>query len=185
MVIDEKAVFVATLALPDAKAREAYLQEACSGHPELLDRLRELLSAHEESQGPLDRPPAALGAAIDATHPESPGTTIGPYKLLELIGEGGMGAVWMAEQREPVRKVALKIIKAGMDTCQVVARFEAERQALALMDHPNIAKVFDGDVWTAGRPFFRHGAGQGRANHQVLRRASPDAADDVPTSQIG
>jgi tetratricopeptide (TPR) repeat protein/serine/threonine protein kinase len=86
---------------------------------------------------------------------EGPGATIGPYKLLELIGEGGMGAVWMAEQREPVqRKVALKIIKAGMDTRQVVARFEAERQALALMDHPNIATVFDGGTTSSGRPYF-------------------------------
>jgi serine/threonine protein kinase/WD40 repeat protein len=86
---------------------------------------------------------------------EGPGTVIGPYKLLELIGEGGMGAVWMAEQREPLqRKVALKIIKAGMDSHQVVARFEAERQALALMDHPNIAKVFDGGTTAGSRPYF-------------------------------
>src|SRR5262249_48468207 len=86
---------------------------------------------------------------------EQPGTVIGRYKLLQKIGEGGMGVVYMAEQREPVvRKVALKIIKAGMDTRQVVARFEAERQALALMDHPNIAKVFDGGATESGRPYF-------------------------------
>jgi len=86
---------------------------------------------------------------------EGPGTRIGPDKLLQLIGEDGMGSVWMAEQREPVRRrVALKVIKAGMDSGQVVARFEAERQALALMDHPNIARVFDGCTTDAGRPFF-------------------------------
>ena len=100
----------------------------------------------------------------------------GRYKLLEEIGEGGMGTVWMAEQTEPVqRQVAVKLIKPGMDTRQVLARFEAERQALALMDHPNIAKVLDAGT-TDDRPaVLRHGAGQGRADHQVLRRAPADA----------
>ena len=94
---------------------------------------------------PFDQPPII----------EQPGSTIGPYKLLEQIGEGGMGTVFMAEQSQPVRrKVALKIIKPGMDTKQVIARFEAERQALALMDHPNIAKVHDGGTTEAGRPYF-------------------------------
>src|SRR5262245_26191100 len=116
MVIDEKAVFVAALALPDAEKREAYLQEACSGHPALLARLRELLSAHEGSQGPLDRGPAP-GVTVGASPAEVPGIIIGPYKLLEQIGEGGMGAVWMAQQTEPVKRlVALKLIKAGMDS---------------------------------------------------------------------
>ena len=87
--------------------------------------------------------------------PESPGTVIGPYKLLEQIGEGGMGVVYVAEQTQPVRrKVALKIIKPGMDTKQVIARFEAERQALAMMDHPNIAKVLDAGATETGRPYF-------------------------------
>ena len=86
---------------------------------------------------------------------EEPGTRIGPYKLLQLIGEGGMGVVYMAEQDKPIRRrVALKVIKAGMDTDQVVARFEAERQALALMDHPNIARVLDAGATESGRPFF-------------------------------
>src|SRR5262245_26669760 len=155
MVIDEKAVFVAALALPNAEEREAYLQEACSGHPELLARLRELLSAHEESQGPLDRGPAAPGVTVSASPAETPGAVVGPYKLLEVIGEGGMGTVWMAQQTEPVKRVvALKLIKAGMDSRQVIARFEAERQALALMDHVNIARVLDGGTTSAGRPYF-------------------------------
>src|SRR5947209_9814914 len=155
MVIDEKAIFVAALALPDAREREAYLQEACAGHPELLGRLRELLSAHGESQGPLDRRPAALGVTVDAAHTECPGAVIGPYKLLQKIGEGGMGTVWMAEQTHPVqRRVAVKVIKAGLDSRQVIARFEAERQALALMDHPNIAKVLDAGATEQGRPYF-------------------------------
>ena len=86
---------------------------------------------------------------------EQPGERIGPYKLLQIIGEGGMGSVWMAEQEEPVRhRVALKVIKLGMDTKQFIGRFEAERQALASMDHPNIAKVLDAGATEQGRPFF-------------------------------
>src|SRR5436305_7577583 len=104
MVIDEKAVFVAALALPGAKERETYLQAACAGHPELLGRLRELLSAHEESQGPLDRRPAGQGATVDAARTEAPGTVIGPYKLLQQIGEGGMGTVYMDEQSQTIRR---------------------------------------------------------------------------------
>src|SRR5262245_15628172 len=155
MVIDEKDVFVAALARPAGEGREAYLRASCADHPELLGRVRELLSAHEGSHGPLDRGPAPLGVTVDVAHPESPGSVIGPYKLLEQIGEGGFGVVFMAEQTQPVRrKVALKILKPGMDTRQVVARFEAERQALAIMDHPNIAKVFDGGATPSGRPYF-------------------------------
>ena len=107
---------------------------------------------------------------------KSPGTVIGPYKLLEQIGEGGMGTVWMAQQTEPVKRlVAVKLIKAGMDSRQVIARFEAERQALALMDHPNIAKVLDAGATPERPAVLRHGAGQGRADHPVLRRAAADA----------
>src|SRR2546421_816583 len=155
MVIDEKAVFVAALELPDAKGREAYLQQACAGHPDLLGRLRELLSAHEESQGPLDRRLLALGVTVDETPSERPGTAIGPYMLMEEIGAGGFGLVFVAEQQQPVRrKVALKVIKPGMDSREVIARFEAERQALALMDHPNIARVFEAGATPSGRPYF-------------------------------
>jgi serine/threonine protein kinase/WD40 repeat protein len=156
-------VFVAAVKLPPDRW-EAFLGEACAGNDGLRRQVSDLLREHQQAGSFLDQPAAHVGATGEfdpgangaaAAVQECPGTTIGPYRLLELIGEGGMGAVWMAEQREPVqRKVALKIIKAGMDTRQVVARFEAERQALALMDHPHIAKVFDGGTTAGGRPYF-------------------------------
>jgi eukaryotic-like serine/threonine-protein kinase len=155
MALDEKDVFLAALALPDGEGREAYLQAACAGHPALLGHVRGLLSVYQGSQGPLDRGPAVLGITADAAPPEGPSSVLGPYKLVEPIGEGGMGTVWMAQQTEPVKRVvALKLIKAGMDSKQVLARFEAERQALALMDHPHIAKVLDAGTTGAGRPYF-------------------------------
>lgn len=108
---------------------------------------------------PSTPPPAARGGGS-----ERPGDFIGPYKLLEVIGEGGFGTVWLAERREPmVQRVALKIIKPGMDSKAVLARFEQERQALAVMDHPNVAKVFDGGVTPAGRPYFVMEHVQGQA----------------------
>ena len=101
------------------------------------------------------QPSPTRDATVDQLLVERPGTIVGPYKLMEQIGEGGMGVVYVAEQHSPVRrKVALKVIKPGMDTRQVIARFEAERQALAMMDHPNIAKIFDGGVTESGRPYF-------------------------------
>jgi serine/threonine protein kinase/WD40 repeat protein len=129
--------------------REAYLNEACGGNAALRGRVGALLAAYDADEslhevgadGPMDL--------------EGPGSVIGPYRLLERIGEGGFGVVWAAEQKDPVRRrVALKIIKLGMDTKEVVARFEAERQALALMDHPNIAKVLDAGATRTGRPYF-------------------------------
>src|SRR5213076_2931203 len=103
----------------------------------------------------MEEPAAARSATVVLPISEGPGTVIGRYKLLEKLGEGGFGAVYVAEQKEPVkRRVALKIIKLGMDTRQVIARFEAERQALAMMDHPNIAKVFDAGATETGRPYF-------------------------------
>ena len=120
---------------------DAYLAEACGADDELRRQVAHLLQVHHEAGSFLDRPAEVL-AATAAFQGETPGTAIGPYKLLEQIGEGGMGTVWMAQQTEPVKRlVALKLIKAGMDSKQVLARFEAERQALALMDHPNIARV--------------------------------------------
>src|SRR6266436_398316 len=114
----------------------------------------ETLPPGQQDQGEL--PPEGKGTiAISLAESEKPGDTIDRYKLLEKIGEGGFGVVYVAEQKEPVkRRVALKIIKLGMDTRQVVARFEAERQALAMMDHPNIAKVFDAGATETGRPYF-------------------------------
>lgn len=137
--------------------RDAYLVEACGSNAALRSRVEELLRSHRDDTF-LEEPAAelsetVLSAAVALT--EGPGTVIGRYKLLQQIGEGGMGVVYMAEQDQPVRRrVALKIIKVGMDTRTVVARFEAERQALALMDHPSIAKVFDAGATETGRPYF-------------------------------
>ena len=150
---DLDEIFHAAIERATASERQAYLDGACSGNSSLRSRAEALLAAHDEATGFLEQPlvtPAAekpLGAA--------PGSHIGPYKLLQEIGEGGMGVVFMAEQERPVRrKVALKIIKLGMDTKQVIARFEAERQALALMAHPNIASVLDAGATESGRPYF-------------------------------
>jgi non-specific serine/threonine protein kinase/serine/threonine-protein kinase len=137
--------------------RGAYLERECADDLVLRERVDDLLRAHDRAEHLLDQPAVAVGGPtagyVQAT--ERPGTIVGPYKLLQLIGEGGFGAVYLAEQTEPVRRmVALKVLKPGMDTRQVVARFEAERQALALMDHPNIAKVLDADVTAEGRPYF-------------------------------
>jgi tetratricopeptide (TPR) repeat protein/tRNA A-37 threonylcarbamoyl transferase component Bud32 len=150
----EEAIFQAALEKPTRQERVAYVEGALAGDEALRQRVLELLASHDASRGPLDMPPTALGATIDGFS-ERPGSQIGPYKLLQQIGEGGMGVVYLAEQLEPVkRRVALKIIKPGMDTRQVIARFEAERQALSLMDHPNIAKVLDAGTTESGRPYF-------------------------------
>src|SRR5262245_46121049 len=128
----------------DDEARRAYLLEHCGDDAALRERLENLLRAHESADVMLADPtlgPGAIGTAPDIA---VIGQRVGPYQLLEKLGEGGFGAVYLAEQREPVqRKVALKVIKPGMDTRQVIARFEAERQALARMDHPHIARVLD------------------------------------------
>ena len=151
----EKSIFVAALEKASPAERAAYLDEACGGDPRLRAEVEALRAAHDRL-GELapDHGARAPGATADESAvAEGPGTRIGPYKLLEQIGEGGMGVVWMAEQQEQVRRmVALKIIKAGMDSAQVVARFEAERQALALMDHPNIAKVLDAGTTGVSEP---------------------------------
>jgi WD40 repeat protein/serine/threonine protein kinase len=139
----------------DSGKRAEFLRKECAGDADLHHRLKVLLHAHEDPGSFLQAPAAALEATVDDQITERPGTIIGPYKLMEQIGEGGMGLVFVAEQEHPVRrKVALKVIKPGMDTRQVIARFEAERQALALMDHPNIAKVLDGGETVSGRPYF-------------------------------
>ena len=140
---------------PDSAKRAAYLDDACGNDASLRKEIEDLFSPRS-GRGELPGiPSAGVAATLDQPITERPGTVIGRYKLLEQIGEGGFGVVFMAEQQEPVRrKVALKIIKPGMDTKEVIARFEAERQALAMMDHPNIAKVLDAGATESGRPYF-------------------------------
>src|SRR5437773_1035681 len=152
----EETIFAAAMALPPEE-RAACLDQACGGDAALRHRVEVLLNAHpagaylEESAAPVTAHTLQVSPPIS----ERPGDNIGRYKLLQQIGEGGCGVVYMAEQTQPVqRRVALKIIKLGMDTKQVIARFESERQALAPIDHPNIAKVLDGGATQAGRPYF-------------------------------
>src|SRR5277367_4159640 len=152
----EIEVFNVALELP-AGERSAYLDRACAGDAALRRRVEELLKANEVScailEGSAPVPPGDLRSS--PVPAEKPGDRIGRYKLLQQIGEGGCGVVYMAEQEEPVRRrVALKVIKLGMDPKSVIARFEAERQALALIDHPNIAKVLEAGATDAGRPYF-------------------------------
>ena len=151
-------LFAAALEMP-ADARDAFLKGACLGDPALRQRVESLLAAHLKPDEPSGNGAAAVASTLKLALPEpadeAVGKTIGRYKILEKVGEGGCGVVYVAEQTEPVRRrVALKVIKLGMDTKQVVARFEAERQALAMMDHPNIARVLDAGTTELGRPYF-------------------------------
>ncbi len=155
----EKGIYYEAIAIQDPQRRADYLVAACRDDAELFSRVQSLLDADDAAGSFLERSP--LDSVLDSpmSTADSPsiaeGSTIGRYKLLEQIGEGGFGVVYMAEQREPiVRRVALKVIREGMDTKQVIARFEAERQALALMDHPNIARVLDAGEAENGQPFF-------------------------------
>jgi eukaryotic-like serine/threonine-protein kinase len=151
----ERDIFIGAIQREGGAARRTFLEEACGGDAELRRRVEGLLEAGERAGGFLESPPPDLAATTDYPLSEGPGTVIGQYKLLERIGEGGFGVVFLAEQSRPLRRrVALKLIKPGMDSAQVLARFEAERQALALMDHPNIAQVFDGGATASGRPYF-------------------------------
>jgi serine/threonine protein kinase len=152
--VDE--IFFAARERANLADRAAYLDEVCGRDEELRNRVERLLEAQSRAGSFLEGPAPAPTASVESEGlTECAGTTIGPYKLLGEIGEGGMGVVYMAEQTHPVRrKVALKIIKPGMDTKQVIARFEAERQALALMDHPNIARVLEAGATESGRPYF-------------------------------
>lgn len=162
---DARAIFEGAIEKAPEKLN-AFLDDACGDDFALRQEVEALLRSHREAGNfleasesriapTLDQIPAAGSDDAETPFTEGPGTQIGPYKLLQEIGQGGMGVVYMAEQREPVkRQVALKIIKPGMDTRQVIARFEAERQALALMDHPHIARVLDAGATESGRPYF-------------------------------
>lgn len=163
--VSERSIFLQALELKSDDARSEYLADVCAGNVHLRDAVEKLLSAHDRPDNLLDQPLASAppngGLNSDSTLlkqipiTEAPGEVIGPYRLMEQIGEGGFGLVFVAEQLKPVRrKVALKVIKPGMDTREIIARFEAERQALALMDHPNIAQVFDAGTTETGRPYF-------------------------------
>ena len=152
-------IFDQAAVMDSAEARDAYVRGACRGNEQLYQRVQELLASYSyATNNRFLKTAVGTNDAVtldDKPLAEGPGTVINRYKLLQKIGEGGMGVVYMAEQNEPVkRKVALKIINLGMDTKHVVARFEAERQALAMMDHPNIARVLDGGSTETGRPFF-------------------------------
>src|SRR3954464_15739720 len=152
-----KAIFDQAVEIRSATERDDFVRRECADDAGLRSRVQGLLGAYEQAGSFLESPPAGLQmvATVDRPAGEGPGTVVGPYTLLEQIGEGGFGVVFMAEQTRPVRrKVALKVLKPGMDPRQVVARFEAERQALAIMDHPNIAKVLDGGATAWGRPYF-------------------------------
>src|SRR3954468_19002665 len=151
---DAKQIFLDALEKDSPEELARYLDEACQGEAELRGRVEQLLQAHQNA-GKFLGGSAISDPTIDQPTAERPGTGIGPYKLLEQIGEGGMGLVYMAEQQRPLRRlVALKLIKPGMDSKQVIARFEAEKQALAMMDHENIAKVFEAGTTEAGHPYF-------------------------------
>jgi serine/threonine protein kinase/Tfp pilus assembly protein PilF len=188
--MQEQTLFIEALEKEDPAERAAFLDRACAGDVALRQRIERLLQRHKEADSLLDRP--AVAPAVTGEYTPDPGrepatrhtpeiregagTLIGPYKLLQQIGEGGMGVVFMAEQTQPVqRKVALKIIKAGMDSGQVLARFEAERQALALMDHPNIARVLD-----AGTVGGQQSAVSSQEEHSC---SVPTATRPLPTEQ--
>src|SRR5262245_47025310 len=171
--MNERDIFIAAMQKKDAAERQVYLRKACGDNAALREHLEGLLEAFEKAGSFLEAAPPGGSRTITDQNQEGPGTLVRPYKRLQQIGEGGMGVFYMAEQTAPVqRKVALKIIRPGMDSRQVIARFEAERQALALMDHPHIAKVLDAgttgaseldaqardhsfaDAAGSGRPYF-------------------------------
>ena len=154
--VDVKVIFAEALEKASPEEQRVYLDQVCGEDAELRAEVERLLDAHNKAGDFLESSPVGQNVTVDvAPSVEGPGTRIGRYELLELIGEGGMGLVYLAEQREPVkRRVALKIIKPGMDSRQVIARFEAERQTLAVLEHPNIAQVFDAGTTETGRPYF-------------------------------
>src|SRR5438876_9123040 len=164
-------LFAAALELTNPTERAALLDRECAGNATLRAEVESLLAAHEQASTFLNKSTVDPNVSL-----ERPGDKIGHYKLREMVGEGGCGVVYVAEQEEPIRRrVALKVIKLGMDTKQVVARFEAERQALAMMDHPNIAKVLDAGATEAPHPLpsSDEGRGQGEGSNPLVTRHSP------------
>ncbi|WP_372897101.1 serine/threonine-protein kinase, partial [Stieleria sp.] len=162
-VATEKSIFFHALEIESPAERAAYVEGACDGDEHLLTAVCALLRENDREENPVDRPVGAAWMSTDlvcddagvATTRFFPGAMVGPYKLMERIGEGGFGLVFVAQQQAPVRRrVALKIIKPGMESREVLARFEAERQAIALMDHPNIARVFEAGVTETAQPYF-------------------------------
>jgi hypothetical protein len=154
--MSERDLFIAALKI-EPEERAAWLDRECGGDAGVRQRIEALIVAFEKAGSLLENPLAVtqMTVTIDPPVAEGPGSDVGRYKLVEQIGEGGMGVVWMAQQKEPVKRlVALKLVKAGMGSAQIIARFEAERQALALMDHHNIAKVLDAGTTASGRPYF-------------------------------
>src|SRR5215468_6559084 len=150
-----KEIFLEAIEKATPQERDAYVDGACGKDTVLRELVVDLLAKHFQPDAFMKEPAVQTSRTVVLPLAEGLGTVIDRYKLLEKLGEGGFGAVYVAEQKEPVRRrVALKIIKLGMDTKQVIARFEAERQALALMDHPNIAKVLDAGATQTGRPYF-------------------------------
>jgi serine/threonine protein kinase len=140
---------------PTPARRSTYLDQICAGDQALRERVEALLTMHEQKDGVLESRETVEPTVDATTLSERTGTVIGRYRLMEQVGEGGMGTVFVAEQERPIRRrVAIKVIKPGMDSKAVIARFEAERQALAMMDHPNIARVLDAGTTESGRPYF-------------------------------
>ena len=186
--MNELDLFAAAIATADPSLRAALLERECAGRPDVRNRLDQLLAAHFKSNPLLDSPEpndttphASAGSETDPlpAAAESPGTVIaGRYKLLQQIGEGGMGSVWMADQTEPVkRRVAVKLIRVERGQSRtILSRFEAERQAIAVMDHPHIAKLLDAGHDRRRLALLRHGAGQGHPAQRVLRRNTSSAS---------
>src|SRR5260370_10031450 len=152
---EEAAILDVARRLETPEARRLCIEKACGDDGRLQARVEALIRVYDDDRGCLESPAEEIQNLLQGPGDGCAGAQIGPYKLIEQIGEGGFGVVFMAEQQHPIRRlVALKIVKPGMDTRQVIARFEAERQALALMEDPRIAHVFDGGETASGRPYF-------------------------------
>ena len=151
----EEQIFLEAVAIDCGEAREAFLQHACDNDRDLRLRVEGMIALHGYQDSVLDKTSRSSFAQAETRDPITTGTIIDSYKLLQQIGAGGMGVVFMAQQEKPVRrKVAIKVIRHGMDSKNVIARFEAERQALAIMNHPNISRIYDAGVTESGRPYF-------------------------------